>query len=246
MKLPFLFTLAILYLLLRVMTVNAQQPMSNGDYIIRTNSLNTVSESVSDLGYKANPTPTNLGPIISEGVNYKIMTGFENLKTTLSFSVSISSDIIDFGILSPTNPIIRTVDLSTNTQGTYGYSVIVFEDQPLTASSSGIKKTFIPDTTCDKGTCGVETSAVWTNALTYGFGYRCDDLISISCDNSFTQPNFYRHFPDIINNDDPQSIISAEGADNQQARISYKVNTSGNQSKGNYGNTVTYIGIPNF
>jgi len=219
--------------------------MSNQNYIIRAGSVNPVSETAAKQYSEIKPPVSDLGPITSEGVNFKIRTGFNNLKTDLPFSVSLSSNIVDFGVLSPTNPIVRTVDLSTNALGVYGYSIIVFEDKPLTATTSN-SKIFIPDTTCDKGICGVESSAEWINTLTYGFGYRCDDMIGISCDDSFARPNYYKHFPNLASNDDPQPVVSGVNSSDKAARISYKVNISGDQAQGNYENTVTYIGIPNF
>lgn len=245
LKTKIIFLLVTCYLSLITAPPAQAQSMSNQSYIIRTDSVNAVSETTSALDLSPKPTPSDLGPVVSEGVNFRVKAGFKNLKTGLPFSASLSSNIIDFGTLGPTNPIIRTIDLSTNSQGVIGYSVIAFEDQPLTATSSN-DKTIIPDTTCDFGDCSTENSTRWTNALTYGFGYRCDNIIGNACDGSFVQPNFYKHFPDLASNDDPQSVISGLGSDNQQARLSYKVNISGSQAQGTYSNTVTYIAVPNF
>jgi hypothetical protein len=171
-----------------------------------------------------------------------------------TFSISLSSDIVDFGTLSPTNPIIRTADLNINSKAAYGYSVIVFENEPL-ATISPENKTFIPDTTCDFGACDTQNASEWINILTYGFGYRCDNLIGADCDSSFTSPNSYKHFPDIANNDDPQSIMAGEvpyrlvrgiGSKNKSIRISYRVNISVIQPQSIYSNIITYIAIPNF
>jgi hypothetical protein len=143
-----------------------------------------------------------------------------------------------------------------NSFTTYGYSVLVFENEPLTIIPP-TSKMFLPDTTCDNGACGTENSAEWTNALTYGFGYRCDNLTGADCDSSFAKANFYKHFPDIANNDDPASIMAGIGSNNKKARISYKVNipgyvreqapnVPGAQTQGVYNNIITYIAIPNF
>jgi hypothetical protein len=218
--------------------------MSNDNFIIKTQGFNAVSgmtENKSD-GLKA--TTGNLQEI-SGGVNFKAKAGFENLAATLPFSVSLSSDIVDFGDLSPTNPIIRTVDLGIHGTTVHGYSVLVYEDKPLTsASSSG--KIFIPDTTCDNGNCGTENADEWINSLTYGFGYRCDNLTGADCDSVFLKPNFYRRFPDIISNDDLQSIMSGIVSNGKKIRISYKVNVSQAQSQDIYGNIITYIAVPNY
>lgn len=235
------------YSLLVVTPSVRAQTMSNNDYIIKTQGLNTVSGATATAEKDDNlgPTVNNLNPNVSEGVNFKVKSGFENLTSTLPFSISLSSNLIDLGILSPTNPIIRTVDLNINSKSASGYSVLVFENEPLT-TILGSNKVIIPDTTCDNGQCGIQNAFGWTNALTYGFGYRCDNLTGVDCNNSFTSPNFYKHFPDLASNDDPQSIMAGIGANNQTTRISYKVNISGTQAQGTYNNIITYIAVPNF
>lgn len=221
------------------------QTMSNENYIIEMQDFNAISNVSGDQDYKLRSTTGGLNPAISEGVNFKVTSGFENLPSAFPFTISLSSDIADFGNLSPTNPVIRTVDIDVQNLSAYGYSVFVFEDQPLTTTLPN-SKAFIPDTTCDNGNCGNENSDEWTNALTYGFGYRCDNIIGADCDNSFVKTNYYKHFPNLAGNDEPQAIMAGIDSNNQKTRISYKVNISGTQAKVNYSNTITYIGIPNF
>jgi hypothetical protein len=229
------------YILHAATLVNAQT-MSNQDYIIRNGNLNPVSDSASVT--QPNP-PADAKPTVSEGVNFKAIMGFKDFLSRPPFTVSLSSDIVDFGIISPTDPIIRTMDLSVNSSAVYGYSVIAFENENLTAVLP-TDKAIIPDTTCDNGGCDTQTTAQWSNALTYGFGYHCDNLIGTDCDVEFANPNSYRHFSNTSSNDDPQTVMSGVGSDNKQVRMFYKVNISGNQAQGNYGNIITYIGIPNF
>lgn len=238
MKLFFLSLLVACYLLLVTAPKATAQTMSNQNYIIQTDKVDTVTNSETDKNSDLQADKNN--PAVSGGVNFKIKAGFKDTPSDLPFSISLSSNIIDFGTLSPTNPIIRTVNLSTNSLAN-GYSVIVFENEPLTAG-----KTIIPDTTCDFGSCGIENASIWINALAYGFGYRCDNVIGSDCDNSFTSPNFYKHFPNIASNDDPQIILSGIGSNNKEVRVSYKVNISGSQAQSIYKNIVTYIAIPNF
>ncbi len=216
-----------LYLILNTEKAQAQT-MSNKDYIINTQILN------------ADPNITSV-PAKEGTVNIKIKSEFENDAASLPFSISLSSDIVDFGILAPTNPIIRTVDLSVNNIPFYGYSVLVFENNALKNN-----QTFIPDTTCDNGQCSTENAAEWTNALTYGFGYRCDNVNGVDCDSAFASPKSYKHFPNTASNDDPQSIMSGIDSSNKKTRISYKVNISGAQAQDIYTNIITYIAVPNF
>jgi hypothetical protein len=220
------------------------QSMSNENYILRTDNLDTVSSTTTEDN-KLENTIEKQDPTISEGVNFKAKAGFENLTSSLPFSISLSSDTVDFGLLSPTNPIIRTIDLNIYSLNSYGYTVLVFENEPLSTTSQ-TNKIIIPNTTCDNGGCGTEVTDKWTNTLTYGFGYRCDNLIGSDCSNSFAKADYYKHFPDASSDDDVQSIMSGIGSDNKRIRVSYKVNISGTQAQGNYNNVITNIAVPNF
>lgn len=206
------------------------QTMSNQDYIITP-----------DTNSQSQPTAGEIKPFTSEGVNFKVRSGFENTTSVLPFSVSLSSDVVDFGTLSPTNPIIRTVNLSVYSLSLYGYSIIASEDHALKSD-----KSVIPDTTCDNGACNQEDAAEWTNALTYGFGYRCDNVTGADCDSSFSKLNFYKRFADISNMQSEQSVMAGIGSKNKDVRMSYKVNISGSQAQGIYTNVITFIAIPNF
>jgi len=221
------------------------QTMSNDNYIMKMQELNAISGISTGEDYKLRSTAGNLSSGILEGTNFKVRMGIENPASTSPFSILLSPSVADFGTLSPTNPIIRTVDLDTNSEAVYGYSVMVFENESLTATSS-TNKTFIPDTTCDNGECSTENASEWINALTYGFGYRCDNVTGADCNSSFVKANSYRHFPNITNNDDPQSIMAGVGSKNKAIRISYKINISGTQAQSTYSNVITYIGVPNF
>jgi hypothetical protein len=221
------------------------QTMSNDNYIIKMQDFNTVSGTTANESYELRSGISGLSQTTSEGADYKVKTGIENLVSPVSFSISLSSDIVNFGILNPTNPIIRTIDLSINSLAVYGHSVLVFENSSLTASSSA-NNAFIPDVTCDDGKCDVQSASEWKNALSYGFGYRCDNIIGADCDNSFTKANYYKRFSNSENNEIIQSIMAGIGSSNKKIRISYKVNISGSQAQSNYNNIITYIGIPNF
>jgi len=230
------------YLLIGLFLPTASgQTMSNQDYIIKTQGLNAISGVTAGEDYSLRSTVGDLNPVVSEGVNFKVKTGFENILADFPFSVTLSSDLIDFGILSPTNPIIRTVDLTLYSLSTYGYSVVVSQNHALKSDKSNI-----PDTTCDNGDCDSEFAGIWTNVLTYGFGYRCDDLIGLDCDKSFANLNFYKSFPDASAGQIPLSVASGVGSKNKSSRVSYKVNIAQGQTDGIYTNIIKYIAVPNF
>lgn len=241
----FLFALLSFEFLFLNLSPASGQTMSNKDYIIKMQGFNTISGTTTNTDYSMRSIVGGLSPVVSEGVNFKIKAGFENTEPSLPFSVSLSSDLIDFGILSPTNPIVRTVTLSVYSLSTFGYSVIASEDHPLKMSpeASGAN---IADVTCDNGECNQETAAEWINSLTYGFGYRCDNVTGADCDSSFSKSNFYKHFANTSNLQLPQSVMSGIGSKNKDIQVSYKVNIAGTQGEGFYNNIITYIAIPNF
>ena len=246
------FLLLVTCYLLLVTAPARAQTMSNKDYKVKMQGFNAISGTTANTNYEVRSTVGELGPIISEGVNFKVRTGLENIVSALPFSTSLSSDIVDFGSLSPTNPIIRTVDLTIYSLSTYGYSVLAFEDHPL-QSDPDASGQVIPNTTCDNGQCSEDNAQEWKNTLTYGFGYRCDNVTGFDCNSSFSNaegtpsgPNFYKSFADNSNSMSPKSIMAGIGSKNKDVRLSYKVNISGNQAQGIYTNIITFIAVPNF
>lgn len=225
LKTQILFLLLACCLLLVTAPTASGQTMSNDNYVIETDSLETLD---------ANSIQKNKAEPSTQKPN-------KNTVSAAPFSVSLSSDIIDFGILTPTNPIIRTLDLAINNVPPYGYSIIAFENHALKSY-----RTIIPDTTCDSGECGHENTGIWANPLSFGFGYRCDNTMGRDCDRSFSNSNSYKHFSDISGAQLPQSVIKGAGLGKRSVRLSYKVNISGNQEQGIYSNVITYIAIPNF
>lgn len=166
------------------------------------------------------------------------------LQPSTPFSFNVSTDIIDYGPLSPTNQIYRTSNLNISNTSKKGFMVIAYENHPLTTTESNL---FIPDSTCDNGSCSEVTSAIWANTLTYGFGYRCDNVSSNNCSIGFDQNDYYKQFSDNSKNETAQIIMSGNlPASNHEAQITYKVNISKTQASGSYSNTITYIAVPKY
>ena len=113
-----------------------------------------------------------------------------------------------------------------------GYQIVTAEDHPLRKEP----QTIIPDTSCDNGSCSAITEALWVQALTYGFGYRLDNM----------QPAYFKPFPDILRNEMFSPLISGLEANNFDFNVTYKANISATQENGSYSNTVTYIATPDF
>lgn len=232
--------LTALYLFLNTNPINAQT-MSNSSYIIKMGNINTAAGEVSGSSYKLSTTVGQTAPGLYSGTNYKVKAGFQYIPRVRPFVFTVSQTLIDFGTLYPTNPVIRTATLTVSKTAVTGYSVITSEDHPLKATTSTIT-----DTTCDNGSCSESVSSLWTNTLTYGFGYRCDNLIGTDCSADFSKKDFYKQFSDDSKTETNQVVMAGTSGREKKAQISYKVNISATQAPGSYGNTITYIASPTF
>jgi hypothetical protein len=226
-----------------VAPVALAQTMSNADYMIRMGNLNSISGKPTGSGFKLSYTSGQTGPGLYSGTNYKVRAGFQYISSIIPFRFSITNNVIDFGIMSPTTPILRTSLLTISNGSAFGYQVTASQDHNLRANSSGAE---IPPTACgDSGPSCTPTSAgPWTNSLTYGFGYRCDNNTGTDCDTQFSNSTYYKPFAV-----SPSAVIVMTGANvsrKKVTQITYKLNISGAQQAGLYTNVVNYIATPTF
>jgi hypothetical protein len=222
------------------------QSMENSLYKIQMGNLNSIAGEVSDSNYNISITSGETSPGLYEGNNFKVKAGFQYVPRSTPFSFAISNTLIDFGVLSPTNPITRTTVLTVNNTEAKGFKVTAAENHELMVAKTGAK---IPDTTCDDGKCSETQSSAWTNTLTYGFGYRCDGQDNKPCvpnDRSFTNKNNYKHFADTSRKETATTIMSGGTGTGLKATITYKVNISSSQPAGAYTNAVTYLATPTY
>lgn len=219
--------------------------MSNADWIIDFGNLNSTSGHPTGTHYKVSNTVGEFGGVgLYSGTNYKVRAGFQYIYSIIPFRFTISNLAIDFGSLTPTNPITRTNTLTVSNGSADGYTVTAFENHALLSPPSGQQ---IPDTTCDSGTCNESAAAAWTSTLTYGFGYRCDNVSGTDCPSVFATPTYYRQFSNTTLGETPQAVMSGTNVGrNKQSQITYKVNISGTQAAGTYSNVITFIATPTF
>ena len=215
------------------------QTMSNSYYIIKMGNLNSAAGKSVNSQYSLNQTLGQTSPGLYTGTNYTVKAGFQYIKTgQIPFAFSISQNILDFGVITPTNPVTRATNLTISSGSAKGFTVIASENRPLTSAVGTI-----PDTTCDNGDCNSLKAALWTSSLTYGFGYRCDNLAGTNCVSGFSD-SFYKPFAATPS---AASIMTSNlGGANRKSQITYKVNVSGSQAPGLYTNIVTYIASPGF
>jgi len=229
------------------------QEMTNDFFKIQMGNFNSIAGISGDESYKINITSGETAPNLNVGTS-KVKAGFQYIPRKAVFSISVSNTLIDFGTLSPTNPVTRNATISVANLSAPGFTVSASENHQLLSPKNGA---IIPDTTCDKGICSQTAAATWTNVLTYGFGYRCDNLSILlrgskgrGClknDLSFYyNQNFYRQFSDASKSEKAATIISGDRGRNQKATITYKVNIPSSQAPGIYTNSITYLAIPTF
>ena len=221
------------------------QTMENGLYRVQVKNLNSVSDELKVSEYNLNDTSDQITSKPTESKNFKIKTGFDNYPHSSLFSFSISNMIIDFGTLSPTNPITRAITLTVNSANTQGFNITSTQNHELVNTST---KATIPDTSCDDGKCSENISSKWINTLTYGFGYRCEreNSTCVANDSSFVPENYFKQFPN-ASKDEPTSFILSGGAENNlEATILYKVNISSSQPVRAYSNEITFLATPNY
>jgi hypothetical protein len=238
-----ILTFAFLLLTLKLAPQAQAFTMSNGNWIIHMGDFNSMAGQSTGRNNKITSSLGQVAAGLYGGKNYKVKGGFAYIQPTSSFSFSVSDTLINFGLLTATNPVVRTSTFTISNPGTSGYQVVGYEDRPL-INESNIP---IPNTTCDNGSCSETTSALWTSSLTYGFGYRCDTIINISCSKTFSEPDYYRKFANLQKDESPQTIIiGKKSGRNRKAKITYKVNISGTQMAGIYSNSIIYIAAPTY
>ncbi|OGH48018.1 MAG: hypothetical protein A3A51_04730 [Candidatus Levybacteria bacterium RIFCSPLOWO2_01_FULL_39_10] len=229
--------------------------MNNDLYRLQMGNLNSFSGESSGSNYNLSITSGETAPGLYSGTNFKVKAGFQYVpRGRGKFSFSISSAKVDFGTLTPTNPIQRRITLTVSNPSSPSYQVTASEDKPLTNTRT---KDIIPNTTCDNGRCTKNIPGIWKNSLTYGFGYRCDGIsvkssqgITQSCridDLSFlNKPTSYKPFADSSKSEKAVIIMKGQKGTGQKANVTYKVNIPTSQATGKYKNTVTYIAVPSF
>lgn len=238
MSTRFLIPIFILSLFTFHASVAIAQTMSNEQYKLKWGNFNSISGQSSGSSYKLSETSGGDAYGLYSGTNYKVRTGFQYSRVKIPFSFTISQNLIDFGTLTATNPVSRTTDLTVNSESAKGFTVTASENRPLTSSSSAI-----PDTSCDSGLCNSTTAAPWLGTLTYGFGYRCDDVSGTNCASGFLA-DYFKSFP--LSPNLATIMSSTKGGKGKKSQITYKVNVSSSQPTGTYTNVVTYIASPGF
>jgi hypothetical protein len=241
-KLFFFLVLCFLYSGLYSLSANAQT-MSNSQFMIEMGNFNSISGKPSNGAFSLQYTSGQTGNGLYVGTNYKVRAGFQYISSIIPFRFKITNPIVNFGVVSPTSPVLRTTTLTISNGSAFGYQVLTSQNHNLRANASGVE---IPPTVCgDSGPiCTTTTAGPWTSNLNYGFGYRCDDVSGTNCSSQFATANYYEQFAA-----SPSAVAVMSGSavgTSLSSTVTYKLNISGSQPAGLYTNVINYIAVPMF
>ncbi len=229
------------YFFIGLFPLKAQaEMMSSDNYYLE---LGKPLDTVSNIRHVQEVKGLSDDPRIIEGENFTAEQGIPYVFGFNDFVFSLSPLLIDYGTISPTNPITRLQNITVNLGSAFSYEVGGTEDHELRLQSG--KTVIIPSTSCDDGQCSSQFASGWVNTLTFGFGYSCKNIDGQDC--AIKKEGNFKHFPSQIDNDPQENILEGTGANKiKQAQVVYKLNTSTNQSTGLYSNVITYIAVPGY
>ena len=237
-----IFVFSLLNSKFQILNSSSAQTMSNTNYIIRMGNLNSIAGKPTGPNYKVSFTSGQTGANLFTGSNYKVKLGFQYIYPLYTFRFSISSVLVDFGIITPGTPITRAQRLTVSNRSAHGYQVTVSQNHNLRVNASGQE---IPQTACDSGfTCTTSTANVWNTSIAYGFGYNCANVSGTDCASGFTNSTYYKPFIS-----SPSAVIvmsSTNIGQNRMSDMTYRVNVPNTQAAGLYTNILNYIATPTF
>ena len=212
-----------------------------------TNGSNPESGTPTDdvTGKIAVIEPVRVTATVDPSITFKIEGVSSSTSTcSLTTDVTTTGTAVPFGILSLDTFRVGSQKLTVSTNAVGGYVVTAIQNNRM--SNLAVSPSYIPDTTCDTGTCTHTTSAAWATAAAHpGFGY------TVAIENGTptiapTAPN-YQHFPNAASEEAPFQIMSNSTIASAQAvYVCYKISVDATQPAGNYENQVTYTATATF
>ncbi len=186
--------------------------------------------------YETEPTPTlspsSLVRLVSPSPTPALIQSYGQSE------LSISDDFVDFGPLSPTDPVMRQLTFTVTGQN---MPFLLYQQMDHDLQSDHGES--IPKTSCDNGSCSDHQASLWNSTLTYGLGIRCDNLRGTVCPYDFIEKNTFRPLGQRLEQTD---YVLSSGFISDQAVINmtYKLIIPGTQQPGNYSARASYILIP--
>ena len=220
-------------------SVNAQE-MSSQNFKVQGGNFNMTSGEKSSCNFKLSDIvgQTAAGQFSSKG--YYLQAGFQNSALGSIFSFTVSPTIIDFGLLTPDLPVVKSLQLTIANGDVLGYQVAVSENQPLSTTAQAE----IADTVCDAENdipCSAGKSAKWIDNKSYGLGYH---VFAKTAPQDFADDNSFRPFPSSSRNETQVVILQSQSKNvKDSALMTVKVNIGPNQPVGNYRNVINFTAV---
>lgn len=171
-----------------------------------------------------------------------------NTRCGVSTDITTTATSVPFGGMTLNTFKTLAQDLTVSTNASGGYVVTSSENDQL--GLGGATTPFIPDTTCDGGTCSESTAAEWNTATNNGFGYSLEnvDAASIAFEYDTSGDTFRsKQFADITGSETPQTIFSSTTvANSENAYVCYRLSVGATQAAGDYENQITYTATGTF
>lgn len=200
------------------------------------------SGSKSSTNYSVQDVVGGTGGGLFNSQGYSIQTGFHYLTGIDLFRFSLSTTQVEFGRLSPYQPITKQVQAIVDNGLASGYQVFAGEINVLQTDGKAI----IPNTICDTKSepCTPTNAMPWKNNDTTGFGY---GMVGKTVSKDFIDSSYFRPFANLSENEDPKVIMSSQlPKTKDQATINFKVNIDRTQPVGSYKNKIIFTAIPGY
>lgn len=214
--------------------------MSNDSFILDLNSPQQGSQNTSKstkVDQISIPSDDSENFIQENGFTARL--SYDSETKRLPLTITISNTTLNFGEIKPGEPLTRTHSITVEPGATPNYQILASEDHDLTSETNG----HIPNTSCDSGNCTQYIADLWTNPLTYGFGYRCNSIQGGLCGKEFTT-DFFKRYANTAAGELPVPLASGALPQTGKLVIDDKINIPGTQTMGGYQTTIKYILVP--
>jgi hypothetical protein len=218
--------------------------LESESYFVTFGNFNVTSGEKSSASYNVTDTVGQIasGPYGQYGSSdYFIGGGFQYIYQIDSFAFTISDVSVELGSIIPNTHNSATHDLTISTRGAGGYIIYAYEEHPLRHNNGS---TFIPDTSCDLGTCSISNAEVWTNTSVPGFGF---NMTGNDIPIDFVDSTYFRAFADEESGDQMQIVMSSSNIANARtSTVTYKAGVTGTQAAGNYQTNIRFVAVPGY
>lgn len=228
------WAIPIFVLLICILVDQTYAQMQGSSYILDTESASPqIKTQKIDKKNKVKPN-------IIQGVGFSAILSDSTDSQNKPFVFSISDSVLSFGNIKPGEPVVRNQAITLTPGSANGYQVLASQNNPLRSED----KNEIPNTSCDNGNCTNMLADYWQLPLTYGFGYRCENIIGQPCLAGINGLS-YKRFSNLEVDEKASLVLYSAESVTTKALIEYKINVPGNQPDKPYSTTITLSAFPN-